>query len=190
MTTGLAGMLTVMNRQIRRAQAKQDKKADREKAKKKEARQDRLRAVRARREERRKAAASGKPVPAATRPPTEQERKKMPGRFSGALMIATVFFIVLQAAVPDTEQTTMSSLTGAGFFLLFGYFSALFLLRRGSPNARVMTIVSGLALVAGVVATRLFASETSVDWLMIGLGAPGVVAGAFLGQMVFYGARR
>src|SRR5690606_25749561 len=98
-STVRAGMLTVMNRQIRRAQAKQDKKVDREKAKKKEARQDRIRAVRARREERRKASAAGKPVAVAGRAPTEQERKKMPGRFSGALMIATVFVIVLQADV-------------------------------------------------------------------------------------------
>lgn len=181
-------MLTAMNRQIRRAQAKQDQKAERDKAKRKEARRERVRTVRARQAERRKAAADGKPS-AAARPPTEQERKRMPGRFSGALMIATVFFIVLQAAVPASETTTMSSITGAGFFLLFGYFSALFLLRRGAPNARVMTIVSGLALVAGVAVTRLFAPEGQVDWLMIGLGAPGVVGGAFLGQLVFYGAR-
>lgn len=181
-------MLAVMNRQIRRAQAKQDKKADREKAKKKEARQDRLRAVRARREERRKAAASGKPVPAATRPPTEQERKKMPGRFSGALMIATVFFIVLQAAIPSEDAGTGTSLVGAGYLLLFGYFSIQYLLRRDNVKAFLTTLVSGVALAVGVGAARFF-SEQPVDWLMLGLGSVGVVAGAYLGRLVFYAAR-
>lgn len=184
-------MLRRMNRQIRRAQAKLDKKAELEKAKKKEARRERIDTLRRRRSERRELARTevGRtPKADPSRPLTEAERKKLPGRFSGALMIATVFFVVLQAAAPVEDTGVGSSLIGAGFFLLFGYFSTLYLLRRDNLRAVSMTLVSGLALAGGVGAARLFSGQ-SVDWLMLGVGAVGVVAGAYLGRMVFYAAR-
>lgn len=184
-------MLRRMNRQIRRAQAKLDKKAELEKSKKKEARRDRIDALKRRRTERRDSARAdvGKtPTSDPSRPLTEAERKRLPGRFSGALMIATVFFVVLQAAAPVEDAGPGSSLIGAGFFLLFGYFSTLYLLRRANGNALTMTLISGLALAGGVGAARFFSGQP-VDWLMLGVGAVGVVAGAYLGRMVFYAAR-
>ncbi len=186
-----------MNRQLRRAQAKLDEKADKEKSKKRDARRARLAAVRTRR--RAPAASSAKGQAGATAGPdlkqvnvaslTPEQRRKLPGRFSGALMIATVFFIVLQAAVPSTESTVVTSLTGAGFFLLFGYFSVLFQLRQGRPNALAVTLVTGLALTLGVLATRFFGPNAGLDLnfiILIVAGAVGVVAGAYLGRLVFY----
>lgn len=197
-------MLRPMNRQIRRAQAKLDKKAEEEKAKKKQARRDRVTALRQQRQRRReeiktKAARGAEPgakagTAAASRDPTKpltpEERKRLPGRFSGAFMIATVFFIVLQAAVPVEEKNLQQSLVGAGFFLLFGYFSTLFLSRRGTPNPLTMTVISGVALAGGLLAAALFSDQQSVDWLLIGVGAVAVVAGAFLGRLVFNAAPR
>jgi len=180
-----------MNRQIRRAQAKLDKKAELEKSKKKEARRERIDSLKRRRTERREVARTdaGRTTRSdPDRPLSEAERKKLPGRFSGALMIATVFFIVLQAAVPMEEAGTGTSLVGAGYLLLFGYFSSQYLLRRDNAKAFTMTVVSGLALAAGVGAARFFSGQP-VDWLMLGLGAVGVVLGAYLGRMVFYAAR-
>lgn len=180
-----------MNRQIRRAQAKLDKKAELEKTKKKEARRERIDTLKRRRTERRedaRAEVGRTPKADPNRPLTAVERKKLPGRFSGALMIATVFFIVLQAAVPSEDAGTGTSLVGAGYFLLFGYFSIQYLLRRDNARALTTTLVSGVALAIGVGAARFF-SEQNVDFLMLGLGAVGVVAGAYLGRMVFYAAR-
>lgn len=184
-------MLRPMNRQIRRAQAKLDKKAELEKTKKKEARRERIDSLKRRRTERREVARTevGRtPKADPTRPLTEAERKRLPGRFSGALMIATVFFIVLQAAIPSEDAGTGTSLVGAGYLLLFGYFSIQYLLRRDNVKAFLTTLVSGVALAVGVGAARFF-SEQPVDWLMLGLGSVGVVAGAYLGRLVFYAAR-
>lgn len=100
-----------MNRQLRRAQAKLDEKAAKEKDRKRQERRARLAALRAQRGARStksgaKAAAKagGEAAPdlktVNVKSLTPEQRKRLPGRFSGALMIATVFFIVLQAAVP------------------------------------------------------------------------------------------
>jgi hypothetical protein len=183
-------MLGGMNRQIRREQAKMDKKAAKEKQRKRAARRRRVQTLR----ERRPASGGGKsagaggagPARDRSKPLTPEQRRKMPGRFSGALMIATVFFIVLQAAVPTKDSTTLTSITGAGFFLLFGYFSVLYLERRGAARGLVMTLLSGVLLVLGVGVARLVRPELGMDWLMLGLAAPGVVAGAYLGRLVFY----
>ncbi len=199
-------MLRPMNRQIRRAQAKLDKKAEEEKAKKRQARRDRVEALRKQRQRRReeirnRSKSARSPNDAAKgankgasrdpgKPLTPEERKRLPGRFSGAFMIATVFFIVLQAAVPVEDKNLQQSLVGAGFFLLFGYFSTLFLSRRGTPNPLTMTIVSGVALAGGLLAAALFSDQQSVDWLLIGVGAVAVVAGAYLGRLVFNAAPR
>lgn len=184
-------MLDGMNRQLRRAQAKQDEKADRDKQKKKQARKDKVSAIKERRKQRRLSGAK----PAEPQAPrtlaslTPEQRKKMPGRFSGGFMIATVFFIILQAAIPPEDAGVQSSLVGAGFFLMFGYFSTLFLLRRGNEKAFGFTLTSGLALAVGVLFTRLIGPEAGGfdQWflMMVGLGAAGVVAGAYLGRSVF-----
>lgn len=180
----------MMNRQIRREQAKLDKKTAKEKLKKRSARRAKIQSLRQRREIR---GASSRARTAATRvardpsvPLTPEQRKKMPGRFSGILMMATVLFIVLQAAVPTREAGTLSSITGAGFFLLFAYFSLLYLERRGAPRPLQMTLLSGLLLAVGVTVARWLQPELGVDWLMSGLAVPGVVAGAYLGRLVFY----
>lgn len=180
-----------MNRQLRRAQAKQDEKADREKLKKKQARQEKISAVKERRKQRRiagaKAPAPKQPVALSSLTP--EQRKKMPGRFSGGFMVATVFFIILQAAVRPEEAGLQTSLVGAGFFLMFGYFSTLFLFRRGNEKAVNFTLTSGLALAVGVLLTRLVgpgAGGFDIWFLvMVGVGAVGVVLGALLGRSVF-----
>lgn len=185
-----------MNRQLRRAQAKLDEKAEKEKSKKRQARRARIDAIRSRRSSRPTTAASKGPAGPDLRQVnvkalTPEQRRKLPGRFSGALMIATVFFIVLQAAVPPEESSVVTSLTGAGFFLLFGYFSVLFQLRQGRPNAITMTLVTGAALTLGVLATRFFGTATGLDLnfvILVLVGAAGVVGGAYLGRLVFYAA--
>jgi hypothetical protein len=60
-------------------------------------------------------------------------------------MMATVFFIVLQSSVPPEEggNEVLRSVTGAGFYLLFGYFSVLWLMRRDTPRPLMMTLDHG-----------------------------------------------
>ncbi len=191
----------MMNRQLRRAQAKQDRKVEQEKQERKDARArkiDKLRAKRvARREELRadaaarrrgelpakdvaKAGADGKEGAA----PAKSGRK--PGRFSGALTIATVFFIVLQASVPVEEagNPILRSVTGAGFYLLFGYFSMLWSMRRELQRPLVMTLVTGGMLVLGVEIAKLI-QGIPTDWLMLAIAVPAMVGGTYLGKLVY-----
>ncbi|HRN18631.1 MAG: hypothetical protein WC972_05300 [Trueperaceae bacterium] len=188
-----------MNRQLRRAQAKLDEKAEKEKDKKRQARRQRIDSIRAKRRTKPGSKPTGKSAGEAApdlkkvnvKSLTKEQQRKLPGRFSGALMIATVFFIVLQAAVPPEESTVATSLTGAGFFLLFGYFSVLFQLRQGRDNALTMTLITGLALCLGVLATRFFGPNAGLDvnfGILLAAGAVGVVGGAYLGRLVFYAA--
>jgi len=53
-----------------------------------------------------------------------------------------------------------------------------------------MTAISGVALAGGLLAAALFSDQQAVDWLLIGVGAVAVVAGAFLGRLVFNAAPR
>ncbi len=166
-----------MNRQFRRAQAKQDKKVEREKDRRKSERRARLQSVRQRR--RRTTKPSSDDTPA-------KPRGRLPGRFSGALMIATVVFIVLQSAVPPPEQTAVNSAISAGFYLLLAYFMMLWLLRRSTERAFVMTIIAGVMLAFGAELGKLFRPEYSADYLMLALIVPGLLLGALLGRLVFY----
>lgn len=183
-----------MNRQIRRAQAKADRKAEEEKARKRQARKDKVEEIRARRQRQRDAAkqrsSSPEPrQPVQARQLTPEERKKLPGRFSGIFMFATLFFIALQAAVPVEDKQAGQSLIGAGFFLMYGYFATLYLSRRGLPRALPTAVVGGVTL-AAVMAVMQSVQGQPVDWLMTGLGAVGVPIGAYLGRAVFNAAPR
>lgn len=182
-----------MNRQIRRAQAKQDKKAEREKEDRRAARKRKVQQLREKRAARR-AEARAKPDAARAGATAESGSKaaaKKPnpkaGRFAGALTMATVFFIVLQSAVPpdDTGNDLLRSITGAGFYLLFGYFSVMWLMRRGAPKAMLTTWITGGLLLVGIELTKYFQGVVPLDPLMLALAAPGIVGGTYLGRLVF-----
>lgn len=187
----------MMNRQIRRAQAKQDKKAEREKDERREARKRKVAQLRAKRAERREAARS-KPATGAdgdkgaasdkgTASKAGAKRGRRAGRFSGVLMMATVFFIVLQSSVPPMEgdNELVRSITGAGFFLLFGYFSVMWLMRRETPRPLRMTWITGGLLLVGIEVTKAFQDVVPFDPLMVALAVPGVIGGSYLGRLVF-----
>lgn len=183
-----------MNRQLRRAQAKLDRKAEIEREKRKAARRAKVEELRERRRRQREAAKQGVKARAAADPAerrvyTPEERKKLPGRFSAVFMFATVFFISLQAAIPDADRSIGSSLIGAGFFLMYGYFATLFLSRRGMPRAMQTAAVGGV-LLAVVLGVMQAVQGQPVDWVMCGVGAVAVPVGAYLGRAVFNAAPR
>ena len=191
----------MMNRQLRRAQRKQDEKVDKERQKRKDKRQAKVSSLRERRAKRRQEslerAQARKRGEEPAKQPTSSDaaptakgkgKGKRPGRFSGALMMATVFFIVLQSAVPPEqvgEVDVLRSVTSAGFYLLFAYFSTLWLMRRDTPRPIMMTLISGGMLTLGVELAKYFQPEMGTDWLMLALAVPFLVAGAFLGRLVY-----
>ena len=173
-----------MNRQLRRAQAKQNKKDDREKGRRRAARRARIASARQRRQRVRASRSEGRATGGEAR---SQERPKgrMPGRFAGILMGLTAAFIVLQAAVPLPDPTPVNSVLSAGFYLLFGYFMVLWLKRRGTERTFALALVFGAALAIGVEVGRLLRPEYAPDIITLALTLPLLVLGAFLGRLVF-----
>ena len=195
----------MMNRELRRAQKKQDEKFDKERQKRRDKRKAKVASLREQRSKRRQAAAARAEARKRGEPPPKEAAKeqaaaqaatakgKRPGRFSLVLMMVTVFFIVLQGAIPleqADEVDVLRSLTGAGFYLLFAYFSTLWLMRRGAPKPILMTLISGGMLTLGVEVARRFQPELTTDWLMVVLAPPFIVAGAFLGRLVYINSPR
>jgi Flp pilus assembly protein TadB len=175
-----------MNRQIRRVEEKKERKAEKEKAK---AKADRQKRRRERIAQRKRAAAPRADKDAARDGAKERQeaagpRRSNPGRFAGALTAATVFFIALQAVAP-TDGTIPSQIVSASFYLLFGYFSVLWMMRRGS--ARPIAIAVGTAAAMGVVTflSQWLQPALEPAPLMLALILPLAVGGAFLGRLVW-----
>ena len=170
-----------MNRQIRRDQERKQEKQDREKEKKKAERRKRREESKSARKRR-----TASDDDAGERP--KRTGGRLPGRFSGALAAATVFFILLQGLVPTEDVTVFNSLVSAGFYLLFGYFVTLWLLRRESSRAVAFTLVAGAMLGLGVEVGKLLRPELVFDPLVALMILPALVIGTLLGRLVFFNA--
>jgi len=172
-----------MNRQVRRIEKKKELKAEKDKAKAKAERQ-------ARREQRREARKRPRSEDGAASSGAEKQgrekgpRQSNPGRFSGALMAATVFFISLQAVAP-TDGSIPSQVVSASFYLLFGYFAVLWMMRRDARRPLLIAIGAGVAMGGVTLASQLFQPDLEPLPIMLGLTIPLTMAGAFLGRLVW-----
>lgn len=179
-----------MNRQVRRAEEKKERRQEREKEKAKAERQAR----------RRERAAARKAAPAKRDAERDDEkageaaagdrarrRGSDPGRFSGALMTATVFFIVLQAVTPS-DGTLATQAVAASFYLLFGYFAVLWMFRRGTPRPIAIAVGIGAVLWIGTGLSQWLQPGLEPAPVMLALIPPLLVAGAFLGRVVYRNA--
>lgn len=172
-----------MNRQIRRDQERKQEKQDKEKDKRRSDRRKRREQAQADRERRRKQKKEGGGGEAPKR--TDGRR---PGRFSGVLAAATVFFILLQALVPADDMTVLNTIVSAGFYLLFGYFFTLWLLRRGTERAVQLAVISGAMLGVGAELGKFLRPELTFDPLLAVMILPAVVIGTLLGRLVYFNA--
>lgn len=181
-----------MNRQLRRAQDKQDKKLEKAKQERRDERVKRLAKLREERDRRRvKAAAQyqarkdGKEVkPAAAGAKPAERSGRDPGRFSAVLAAATTFFILLQIFVPTPPENVLDSVIKAGFYLMFGYFVMIFLLRRGNANAFPITLVGGFFLLVATFFAQFSRQASSLDTLSMALSIPLLLGGIWLGRLV------
>lgn len=180
----------MMNRQLRRAQEKQDKKADKEKQRRRAARRSRVDSLRAQRAQRKSAPVKGEDKGSTG---STGGRGRNPGRFSGALLIATIFFIALNAAVPRPEaeagggflSSPMAfSVIGALYYGLFGYFAVLWMKRRGIDRPLWLALASGAMLAIGGEAAKLFQGGYSPDLPYLLLIPPALVLGVLAGRWV------
>ena len=78
----------------------------------------------------------------------------------------------------------------ASFYLLFGYFAVLWMMRRGAERPVATAIGMGLAIGIGTAASQWFQPTLELAPIMLALVAPMLVAGAFLGRLVYRNAPR
>src|SRR5690625_102134 len=182
--------LMSMNRQLRRAQEKQEKKLEKERDERKAERSRRLNQYRAERDraraqrERARKAAKGGNAPRKAAAAPAGNRTADPGRFSGALTIATVFFILIQSSPPVEAESLFDSFVKAGFYLALGYFLHLWLRRRGLPRAFILTVTAGAMVLTGTWLGHLLRPSAPLDALGMLLSLPFLVLGTWLGQLV------
>ena len=183
----------MMNRQLRRAQEKQDKKVDKDKQKRRAERRSRVQSLRSQRARRRESGAKeGDSSAKGGEKGSGRSRVRNPGRFSGALLIATIFFIALNAAVPRPEADAGGflsspeafSIIGALYYGLFGYFSQMWLGRRGIARPLLLAIFSGVMLAVGGEVAKLIQGDYTPDLLFLALVPPALVLGALAGRWV------
>ena len=173
-----------MNRQLKRANEKSDKRRELEQARRKKARRDRVQVVRARAKEEPKTAQKS-----AERPGISRLRR----RFANWYLIFVIFFIVTQAFFPQRTDT-FALVTHAIFYGILGYFMTLWLYRRGTAPAPFYTVAFGVLLALGVEGLKFLLpgleatdgiGSTDPNLLFPLLAVPGVVAGAALGYVVY-----
>lgn len=188
-----------MNRQLRRAQEKQEKKLEKEKEERRNERRRRLEQMRAERrrkaeaavaKRRAKSGSSGKAPPADKAAEPAGPGPNDPGRFSGALALATVFFIILQGVLPAEPDQPFESYIKAGFYLMLGYFLNLWLLRRQHVHSFVLTIMAGIILLTGTWLGFLLRPDAVLDPVAMLLSLPLLLLGAWLARLVYNLARR
>ncbi|MDZ7706201.1 MAG: hypothetical protein U5L04_17170 [Trueperaceae bacterium] len=169
-----------MNRHIRRAQEKSDKKreqgSNRRRGPRKTAPKEKAQAKtksekpKAREEQKGSAAAKG-----ATRA----------GRFAGFLALATAALIVSQAFVSFESFSLVDYGVIAFSYVLLGYFTSLWLLRRSAENAIAITIMGGILLSFGIELSRLLRPDIQAYPLLVFASAPALLIGVLVARFVY-----
>ena len=182
-----------MNRQLKRANEKSDKRREREQQRRKEQRREtRVRAAQAKR---------SAPVKTQAKTKTATSERAAPGTgrsiFNTAYLLFTTTVIVSQAFVPQ-QTTTLSFVTHVFIYLILAYFFVLWLYRRGVTQALTITLLAGFGLALGVEGLKallpqlgfpplppLEGASSAPNPLYVALAVPGLLAGTWLGRYIY-----
>lgn len=160
-----------MNRQIRRAQEKSDKKREKEQGN---------------RNPRRASASPGSSTPKKQRKSSGNAAgATLPGRFAGVFALVAVLLIASQALLPAPEMTIGEYIISALSYSILGYFLCLWLVRRAQPRALLITAAAGLMLSVGVESARFVQPDMTPFPLLIALAFPAAVLGGVIAKWIF-----
>lgn len=172
-----------MNRQLKRANEKSDKRREREQAKLKAQRQ----AKRVRVTEAKDAAKQADPSRGQGDPSAQggrPERGRLRRFLEDAYLLFAIGVIASQPFLPQRTDT-FSLVTHTLFYVILGYFLCLWFLRRGVAQAFPITLAAGLLLAVGVEAAKLLVPQSTPEPLFTYLALPGLLLGAWLGRFIF-----
>lgn len=177
-----------MNRQLKRANEKSDKRREREQERRKaQRRQSRVRVTKA---APKSSAKNDSGTPERSARPAPGMRRPW---ITVAYLLFSVMVIIAGAWVPP--QTDLFSLAvHTMIYLTLGYFLSIWLYRRGVAQALTITVAGGMLLAFGVEGLKLIlpqlelgptaAEATGPNLLFTYLALPGLVLGAVLGRFV------
>lgn len=171
-----------MNRQLKRANEKSDKRREREQAKLKAQKQaKRVRVTEAKDAAKNSSAGQDAPSTQGARP----ERGRLRRFLEDAYLLFAVGVIASQPFLPQRTDT-FSLVTHTLFYVILGYFLCLWFLRRGVAQAFPITLAAGLLLAVGVEAVKLLVLQSTPEPLFTYLALPGLLLGAWLGRFIFH----
>ena len=186
-----------MNRQLKRANEKSDKKREREQQRRKELRREsRVRVA----QTKRSASKTAQTKEGSKTTGSSQERPA-PGMgrsiFNTAYLVFTVSVIVSQAFVPQ-QTNTLALVTHVFIYLILGYFFVLWLYRRGVTQAFTITLLAGFGLALGVEGLKALlpqfgfpqlppieGASAAPNVLYVALAVPGLLVGTWLGRYIY-----
>ena len=186
-----------MNRQLKRANEKSDKRREREQQRRKELRREsRVRVTQTKRSASKTAQTKeGKDVS------SSQNERPAPGMgrsiFNTAYLVFTVSVITSQAFVPQ-QTNTLALVTHVFIYLILGYFFVLWLYRRGVTQALTITLLAGFGLALGVEGLKALLPQlgfpqlppiegatAAPNVLYVALAVPGLLVGTWLGRYIY-----
>ena len=187
-----------MNRELRRAQAKAEARAEKEKKRAKAEKRAKRNAAVARRQRPKANNKSSDTKASKDRP------KNPPGRFAHFLTLFVAAFIVLQAITPILtelrgtqeviQEAQWSGIVEILYYALFGYFAYLWAMKLNVNRALYVASGIGAALAILLVGAQFVAAQQFPSLVpnlqLFYFGIPAVIAGAFLGQLVWHRAPR
>lgn len=100
------------------------------------------------------------------------------------MALMTALFIVMQAFRPAAETNMVETFIGAFFYVFLGYFTSLWLMRRGTAQAIPVTISSGIVLATIVEVLKFTNEELAPEPLLVLLAVPGLILGTVISKFV------
>ena len=189
-----------MNRQLKRANEKSDKRREREQERRKtQRRENRVRAVQTKRDM--KSAAKSTDETKKSGGGSSKSERPAPGmgrsRLAGAYLILVIGIIASQAFVPQRTDT-FSLVTQTLFYVILSYFLVLWFYRRGVEQAAVITLAATFGLAVGVEGIKFLwpqlglpqmtapeGSSLAPNLLFIALAVPGLLLGTWFGRFIY-----
>jgi len=171
-----------MNRQIRRANAKSDKRRDKE--------LDRRRG-KIRRKRGQLSSSLDKGNSTKDTPNQGGRLSKTRQRLTGFLALMTAVLIAMNGVFPPENNDDLSYylITGLSYALL-GYFANLWLRRNGNQHAWAKVIMVGLALAMLSQFATILLTEGAANILLPYLSLPGLLLGIFVSEQVYRAEHR
>ncbi len=173
-----------MNRELRRIQKKADEKKDKEKSKNKQKRISKIQNKRQKRKNKIIKNSKSK----SSKPRFNTDRSRFAVRMAAPFTIFTAFFIGVQVFMPPVESETfskgVSKAIEVAYYLFFGHFLMIWLLKRRIKNAVWYAIAAGVILTAGLQAANYFINQ-SFNLQVLAFGSVAAIAGAISGQFFY-----